>query len=97
MSEDRIRLAKVVEELREELIEAMVVGAGQPVRFDLEEVKLEAQVVVTRELGGKGSVKFWVLNAEAAGKEDVSRLQKVTLSLKPRRASGGAVQLGDER
>jgi hypothetical protein len=97
MPEERIRLAKVVQELREELIEAMVVGAGEPVRFDLEEVKLEAQVVVTREVGGKGSVKFWVLNAEAAAKEDVSRLQKVTLSLKPKDRSGDTVRLGDRR
>ena len=42
-------------------------------------------------------MKLWVLDAELAGKVQDSRTQKVTLSLKPRRRTGGRVSLRDER
>ncbi|MCP3956409.1 MAG: hypothetical protein GY719_01010 [bacterium] len=97
MAEGKIRLAAVVQQLREELIEAMAAGEGEELRFDLDDVKVEVQAVVTREAQGKGGVKFWVLDAEVAGKIQDSRTQKITLSLKPRRGPGGKVTLGDER
>ena len=98
MDDDRIRLADVVKELREELVEATKAGEGQPLRFELGEVKLEAQVVVMRETQGKGGVKFYVLNAELAEKEQVSHTQKVTLTLTPKDvASGGTVELRRKR
>ena len=97
MAEERIRLAQVVQELREELVEAMDASDGQRLRFELDEVKLEAQVVVTREAEGRGGVKFWVLDAGVAAKQQTSRLQKLTLTLKPKTAAGGSVRLRDER
>ncbi len=96
MNEEKIELADVVQELREELMKATEAGEGQPLRFEVGEVKLEAQVVVTREAQGKGGVKFYVVNAEVAGKEQISRTQKVTLTLTPKGASGGVVNLASE-
>ena len=52
MVEGKIRLAAVVRHLREELVEAMAAGQGEDLCFDLEDVKIEAQVVVTREAEG---------------------------------------------
>lgn len=93
MEKQRIALAEVVQNLRDELVTAVEAGKGRSLRFDLDEVKLEAQVVVSRESEGKAGVKFWVLDAGLADKEHLSRLQKVTLTLKPRDASGKAVKL----
>ena len=97
MTEERIKLADVVEQLRQELTEATAAGEGQALRFELGEVKLEVQVAVTQETQGKGGVKLYVLNAELADKEMVSRTQKVTLTLKAKHASGGSVSLAGKR
>ncbi len=93
MAKAKIQLAAFVQQLREELTEAMEAGEAEELRFDLEDIKIEAQVAVTREAQGKGGVKLWVLDAGLAGKMHASRLQKVTLSLKPKASSGGSVQL----
>lgn len=97
MAEERIRLAQVLQELREELAEAMDAGQGQRLRFELGEVKLEAQMVVTREVQGQGGVKFWVLDAGVAAKQEASRLQKLTLTLTPKSEAGGKINLRDSR
>ncbi len=97
MADAKIKLAAFVQQLREELMAAMEAGEGESLRFDLEDVKIEAQVAVTREAEGKGGVKLWVLDAGLAGKLHSSRLQKVTLSLKPKTASGGSVRLAGSR
>ena len=93
--DDKIRLADVVQQLREELVEATQAGVGQALRFELGEVKLEAQVMVARESQDKGGVKFWLINAELADKEQTSRLHKVTLTLTPKTPAGGTVRLSD--
>ncbi len=97
MANEKIRLADMVQQLRKELLEATEVGEGLPLRFDLEEVELETQVVVTAATEGKGSLKFWVLNAELANRQNESCLQTITLRLKPRSAAGGTVRLRDRK
>lgn len=97
MAKEKIRLAQVVQELRDELVEAMDAGDGQRLRFELGEIKLEAQMVVTREAEGKGGVKFWVLDAGVAAKQQTSHLQKLTLTLKPKTDAGGSVRLRNQR
>ncbi len=92
MSDSTIPLADVIQELRSELLAATAAGEGQELRFDVEELNLELQVVVT-----KGGVKFWVLNADSSakvqGKYESSRLQKVSLKLKPKTADDEDVKL----
>jgi hypothetical protein len=82
-------LADVIEELRRELVEAASRGEGQPVRFRLLPVEIELQVVVSREVGAKGGVKFWVVNA--GGKLATSNTLTHTLkvSLEPHSQAGG--------
>ncbi len=104
MSDSTIPLADVIQELRSELLAATAAGEGQELRFDVEELNLELQVVVTKggsaEAGAKGGVKFWVLNAESSaevqGKYESSRLQKVSLKLKPKTASGEAFDVASD-
>lgn len=93
----KIELAEMVQNLRSELEKALEVAEGQQIRFDLDEVTLEAQVQVSREASGKAGVKFWVFStAEAGGKVGQTQGHKVVLKLKPRTAAGGAIALGRE-
>ncbi len=82
-----IRLADFVENLREELTTAMALGHGNRLRFDLQEVEVEAQVTVNQEGGGNGKVSFNVLGVGAEvgaeGKRQTGAVHTVKLKLKP--------------
>lgn len=94
MGEAKIRLAEAVQQLRKEMMEASKAGEGEALRFDVQEVELEAQVEVTTSGEGTAGVSFWVVNAEAGGKREVGHLHKVTLKLRPGMTSGVGFKLG---
>ncbi len=92
MAEPEIPLTDVIRQLRRDLLSAMQAGEGESLRFEVQDLEVEMQVVVTRggsgEVSGGGGVKLWVLDAKAgsklAGKYEASRLQKVKLRLRPK-------------
>ncbi len=86
----KIALADMIEELRNELQDAVERGRGRSIRFGLGEVTLEAEVAVEGEV--KGSVKFWVFTGvEASGSQ--GRTQKITLKLLPHGENGKPLDL----
>jgi hypothetical protein len=92
-----IELAEVIGELRRELQQAMHAGQGQPLRFELGPVELEATVAVEKGGGGGVKVRFWVLELGGDAKASQASTQRVKLALQPRLASGGKVWVqGDE-
>lgn len=96
-----VELADMIRELRQELITAMNDGSGQPVRFELGSVDIEATVAVSRETGGSGKIRFWVAEAGADGKYANTATQRITLTLHPKTvAPDGTLQTaliaGDE-
>jgi hypothetical protein len=82
-----LELTEMIRELRRELIEATADGSGQPVRFELGPVEIEATVAVSREAGGSGKVRFWVVEAGADGKYGEATTQRITLTLHPKTVS----------
>lgn len=92
MPESEIPLTRVVDGLRREMLSAMEAGKGGGLRFEVRDVELEMQVVVTKaatgELASGGGLKFWVLQASAqgkvGGKYEASQIQKVKLRLRPK-------------
>ena len=78
-----VELSKMLASLRTELSKAQLEGEGKDVKFAVEDVELELQLTVTEEGGGKAGVKFWVVSAEAAGKEISQSVQKIKLKLTP--------------
>jgi hypothetical protein len=92
-----IELSEVIGELRRELQEAMAAGEGQPLRFELGPVELEATVAVEKGGGGGAKVRFWVIELGGEGKANQSTTQRIKLALQPRMASGRtAMVAGDE-
>lgn len=96
MPDSDIPLADVLRELRQELKTAMKAAEGESLRFEVQDLEVEMQLVVTRggsgEVSAGGGVKFWVLNAEskatAAGKYESSQIQTLKLKLKPKTDDG---------
>lgn len=92
-----IELGEVIGELRRELQQAMDAGEGQPLRFELGPVELEATVAVEKGGGGGAKVRFWVIELGGDAKVNQSSTQHIKLALLPRLASGRtAMVAGDE-
>lgn len=92
-----IELGEVIAELRRELQEAINQGEGQPLRFELGPVELEATVAVEKGGGGGAKVRFWVIELGGDAKVAQSSTQRIKLALQPRLASGEAPWVaGDE-
>jgi hypothetical protein len=75
-----IPLAKAIQDLRNELLQAVAEGQGKDLRFKLDPVELELSLGMTYKAGGQAGVKFWVLDIGA--KADVERAATHTLKLK---------------
>ncbi len=74
-------LAATIAALREELIEAMRAAQDADLRFEVGQVQVEFNVGVTREAGGQGKAKFWVLELGGEGTYRKEEIQRVTLTL----------------
>jgi Trypsin-co-occurring domain 2 len=85
MSDEPIQLATLIRELRRELLDAIKEGADSPLRFALGPVELDLEVQVTREAGGGGGVRFWVVSAEASAKTGSAHSQRIHVVLNPPR------------
>jgi Trypsin-co-occurring domain 2 len=81
-----IELSDVIGELRRELQQAMYAGEGEPLRFELGPVELEATVAVEKGGGGGAKVRFWVLELGGDAKASQASTQRIKLDLKPRLA-----------
>lgn len=77
----RIPLAKMLAELRAELLAAQDEGTGKNLRFLVDDIELELQVATTQEDTGGVGIKFWVINADAKLKDAEVNTQKVKLKL----------------
>jgi hypothetical protein len=82
---ERVELAQVLGQLRQELSAAMRAGEGEDLRFELGPVELELTVEVSKEAGPNAKVRFWVMELGAEGKVGSQATQRITLTLDPRR------------
>jgi Trypsin-co-occurring domain 2 len=94
-----IPLAKAIAELRSELQQAILAGAGEPLRFELDTVDLELQITMTAGGSAEAKVGLWsVLTAGTSADYSRGSVHKLTLKLSPRQAdaaNGGKLLIGD--
>jgi Trypsin-co-occurring domain 2 len=84
-----IELAEVIGELRRDLQQAMQAGEGEPLRFELGPVELEATVAVEKGGGAGGKVRFWVIELGGDAKASRASTQRIKLALQPRLTASG--------
>ena len=93
---DKIPLSEMLAELRKELLEAKWEGQSSDLKFLIEDIEIELQIVTTKGGKGGGGVKFWVYNAEAEVNASQAKTQKLKLRLKPVGRDGrGEVLISD--
>ncbi len=92
---DRIGLEEAIRAVREELTAAMVAGAGEEIRFRVNAVHLDFNVVVSKEVEASGKVRFWVVDAGGGGKLGSASTHTIHVELDPATATGGPVEVRD--
>ena len=90
-------LADVVRELRAQILLAAEGARHEDLRFKVNTVEIELNVVAKRELGGEGKISFKVLGtgveAGGGGKSAHEHSQKIKLSLTPQRRDGAELNI----
>ncbi|GAA1818235.1 hypothetical protein HC028_17180 [Planosporangium flavigriseum] len=84
MEPDYLPLADAIGELRNELMAAVDNATGEDLRFAVEAIEVEMQVVVTNTVKGEGGgTLFGVLTLKAGADHAKAATHKVKLMLKP--------------
>jgi Trypsin-co-occurring domain 2 len=78
-----VPLAEAVHALRAELVSAIEEGEGEALRFGVGPVELELQVEVSREVGGKAGIQFWLVSIGGEGSRSSGSVHTVRLTLSP--------------
>jgi hypothetical protein len=76
-------LADAIRLLRAQLSQAMREGSAEDLRFGLGPIEVEFEVVLTKEAGVGGGVRFWVVSAEAKGMLTRASTHRVKVELQP--------------
>lgn len=93
-------MAKAISELRSEFQKAMLDGAGEPLRFELDTIDLELQVAFSTNGSAEAKVGLWsVLTAGVSAEHSHGSVHKLTLRLSPKHAdpARGNVLIGEDR
>jgi hypothetical protein len=98
MESEYLPLADAIGELRNELMAAVDNAAGEDLKFVVEAIEVEMQVVVTTTVKGEsGGSLFGVLALKAAADHANAATHKVKLQLRPTAAGGrGDVYVSDQ-
>lgn len=86
-------VAEAISDLRAELSEAEKGGDGALIRFEISEVELELQLVLSNEVVGKAKVGWGVLSVGADGKTSDERTHRLKLTMKVVGQGGGSVPI----
>ncbi len=79
---EKFKLADCLTQLRHDLSVVAEKGQGSSVKFLIDEVSLEFQVVAGLDKQAKGGVKWWIIGADAGVKASDATTQKLSLKLR---------------
>jgi hypothetical protein len=93
---EEIGLDDAIRALRRQLSAAVAESQGQELRFGLGPVELEFEMVVSRDAGGGGGIRFWVVSLDGKGSVSKVTTHRIRLRLDPVTADGRPVLTGDD-
>lgn len=83
-----IRLNEMIRELRSELLIAKGEAEDEELRFQVEDIEIELEIMTSKKADGSGKIEFFVCTAELGGELAQSSKQKLKLRLKPQTPEG---------
>ncbi|WP_413207868.1 trypco2 family protein [Rhodospirillum sp. A1_3_36] len=97
MSDDSLSLSKAIQSLRKELKEAQKEGPDAGLRFLIEDITLDLQLVASVKAEGGGSVGWSVFGAKAGAEASQTNTHRIQLKMKLAPDASGKPQLiGDD-
>lgn len=78
-----LTVSEAIESLRSELAKAQQNGEGKDLRFTVQEVELELDVLLDVEADGKAKANVWLVAGEVKGKVSNSHAHKLKIKLQP--------------
>jgi hypothetical protein len=94
-SDARIPLAETLQTLRHELQRAQLQSTGEGILFEIDNVELELQVVISRKARGEAGVEFWVVRAGGEIERSGETTHTIKLSLTPVSDKPGKVKVSN--
>lgn len=94
--DDAFGLANVLVALRHELNESQRRAQEENIKFGIDEIDIELEVVTLKSAEAKCGVKFWVYNAEGGGKLASESRHKLRLKLRPEGPGGEPLKVAGE-
>ncbi|SES41800.1 hypothetical protein SAMN04487983_105152 [Streptomyces sp. yr375] len=92
---DDITVGDAIDHLRAELTAARDRAAADGMRFELGEISLEFTVELRRENSGKGSIKAWVVSAEAGVTRSTTATHRLAFTLRAVDPDGQGVRIAN--
>jgi hypothetical protein len=93
---DEITIAEAIGSLREQIIQAMEQGKGQPLKFEASAVEVELAVTFRKERDGRAGLQLLsFVNLSAGGKRGQENTLKVKLQLQPTDLTGKRPEISD--
>ncbi|MFC4147997.1 trypco2 family protein [Micromonospora mangrovi] len=90
-------MADAITALREELTTAIEAAGAENLRFKVGEMSVEFEIAVERTSGGRGGLKFWVIEAGGEHSHTGTRTHRITVPLTPVRVDGLPVLTGEQQ
>jgi hypothetical protein len=78
-----VRLADAIEALRTELVQAMASAPVEGVRFRPGPVELTVEAALTKSVGGKAGIKWWLIEAGGEASRESVVTQTLAITLQP--------------
>jgi hypothetical protein len=91
----KVGLAEAIENLREQLMQAVVATAGKPILFRIDQINIELAVTTERATQGGGGVNFWVVEADGRHEFSAAQTHRIAVVLTPQ-IKGGPVLTGED-
>lgn len=89
---ERFGLSECLSQLRDDLGVVAEQGEGKAIKFRIDEVGLELQLVAAAEAKAAGGVKWWIVSADAGVKSTDTITQKLSLKLSVTDAKGNTLR-----
>ncbi len=98
MSDDKentVGITELVQQLRSDITKAVKAAEGEDIQFDLGEIELELQTVVTGKAGAKLNIGVPVFKFNGGGEYSKATTQKIKIKLSPKGEDGKTVKLNN--
>lgn len=96
INDSTVSIKDLVQQLRSDIAKAVKAAEGEDIQFDLGEIELELQTVVTGKAGAKLSIGVPIFKFDGNGEYSKATTQKIKIKLNAKDKKDGPLKLSDD-